>query len=163
MASERMSRRGMLVGAGVGTAALGALAIPGGSAFANDNHGENNSFLGGWLITRSDPSHPTPVQATLSFALGGAFASHDINPPGTPCLGTWAATDESRFVATMWTGTMDPTTTPPTINTVKVAIRGKLDDDGDSLSGTYTATVFDGSGTQVATVNGTFQGSPIAA
>ena len=148
MASERMSRRGMLVGAGVGTVALGALAIPGGSAFANDNHGENNSLLGGWLITRSDPSHPTPVQATLSFALGGAFASHDINPPGTPFLGTWAPTDEDRFVATMWTGIMDPSTTPPTVNTVKV---------------TYTATVFDGSGTQVAAVNGTFQGSPIAA
>ncbi len=161
MTSERLSRRGMLIGAGIGTAGLAALAVPG-SASASEN-GSGDRLLGGWSVTRSDPSTPSPVHGTATFAAGGAFAFHDINPPGTPFLGTWAWIDDRHFGATMWTGAMDPSTTPPTIETEKVTITGRLDEDGDRIAGSYVGTAFDASGTELGTTNGTFQGTSISA
>ena len=70
---SRIDRRQLLVGAGAGSLALAALAVPTVSAAAS---GGNDSLEGGWLITRQDltPTPSGPIQAVVTFAGGGAFA-----------------------------------------------------------------------------------------
>jgi hypothetical protein len=148
--TDRISRRQALAGAGA-TAAIGAaaLVLPASPAAADEQQG--NGLLGSWLINRKDdPSvfepHPTPVEATVSFAGGGVFLTRDVNPPSAPGQGTWARTDQRGFVFIFLQGQQGPP--PGGVEIVKVTGKGTFED--DHISGSYSFTVTDGTGNVLA-------------
>ena len=160
MAESVINRRQVLRGAGVaaGGAAVGALAFaPAASAHDTGERGPSGS----WLVVRQDDGDPVRTTLVLSFGGGGIFISHDINPAGPPFTGTWEA-DGQRFRATFWTGQGGNGPNQPAI-TIRVRLRGRVN--GESLTGTYTVTVFDSAtGTPIQTVTGkVLSGHPIEA
>jgi hypothetical protein len=155
MLTDRVSRRGVLAGAGA--VAAGTLILPGAPASASEDH--ENGLLGSWLVTRTDvPPGPT-VQSIQTFAGGGAFINRDYNPPGAPGLGTWAKTGHNRFVVTVLSGQFGPT--PGEVALVKANATGTFND--EHISGTFSVTVTNGKGVLLASGTGTFEGSRINA
>jgi hypothetical protein len=103
---------------------------------------------------------PTRIKAVFSFAGGGVFVEHDILPAGPPFTGTWARGDGGRFRATIWSGFPGEGPGSPGV-AVRVRLVGRLEH--RTISGTYTATVFDSTGAPVESNTGKFSGQPISA
>ena len=164
MGEQSLGRRQVLRGAGVvaaGGAAVTAvtglgLASP---AMASDDGG-SGGLAGSWMVTRQDDGDPTEVQAVFSFAGGGVFVEHDIQPAGPPFTGTWARGSGGRFRATIWSGFPGEGPGSPGV-AVRVRLVGRLEH--RTISGTYTATVFDPTGAPVESNTGRFSGHPISA
>ena len=169
MGERTIGRREMLRGTGVvvtGVAVGGmGMASP---ALAHDGHDTRHQLTGSWMIQRRDNGTPTWVAAVLSFTAGNVLISHDINPPGPPFTGQWAQHGRS-FKGTIWTGQLEGQGPTAPAVTIEVHISGRLDDDMDSMSGSYTFTVRDAKtgavlpASQGGTGTGTFHGKPIAA
>jgi hypothetical protein len=164
MGEQSLGRRQVLRGAGVvaaGGAAVTAvsglgLASP---AIASDDGG--GGLTGSWMVTRQDDGDPTRVRAVFSFAGGGVFVEHDILPAGPPFTGTWARRDGGRFRATIWSGFPGEGGPGSPGVAVRVRLVGRLEH--RTISGTYTATVFDSTGTPLESNTGKFSGQPISA
>jgi hypothetical protein len=62
--SNRVGRREVLMGAGVGALTLAAVALPATAASADDEGG--GRLEGGWLITHSNPAPPGPASVQAS-------------------------------------------------------------------------------------------------
>ncbi len=157
--SKPLERRMLLRGAGVAGASLaGVAAVPAvASAHGEDHHGSR--VLGAWLITHTDnpPGDPTPVQAVTAFADGGVFISQDIAPTSTAQVGAWKAHGDS-FRVTFWTGDNGDAQQPAV--RVQVRVRGTVHH--DTISGTYTLTIYAATAqTVVGTGSGTFSGTRV--
>ena len=161
MGEQSLGRRQVLRGAGVvagGAAVTGlALASP---AMASDDDG-GGGLAGSWMVTRQDDGDPTEVQAVFSFAGGGVFVEHDILPAGPPFTGTWARRGGGRFRATFWSGFPGEGGPGSPGVAVRVRLVGRVEH--RTISGTYTATVFDPTGAQLESNTGRFSGHPINA
>ena len=158
MADNTSGRRRMLRGAGVaaGGAAIASVGL-GSPALAKSNNG----VAGSWMIAHQDEEDPTPVRAVISFADGGVFVSHDISPAGPPFTGSWEREGGHRFRATFWSGfpgDQGPGSSGPTI---RIRATGRVE--RDSISGTFTFTVFAPSGEELESADGTFTGTRIEA
>lgn len=161
MTVRTLGRRDILLGAG---AAAGAVAMVGAGASPAmaDNERSIRAVLGGWLINRHDnpPGDTTPVQATVSFAAGGVFATQDIAPVGAPGMGSWAKSGHNAFEATFWSGSPAEDGQPAV--TVLVKVTGSVHD--DTISGTYSYQGFlAGTSTMIFTGTGSFTGVRIQA
>jgi hypothetical protein len=151
---QRIDRRQLLLGAGAGGAALAGLAMPAGAAAASNQDNGGGSLEGAWIVTHVDPSGSAKAVAT--FASGGAFATRDINPAGSPGFGGFAKREDHRFVVTFWNGTFGPGGSTVVI---KVILHGRWND--DHISGTTDFQSFDASGHPGPSGSGTFQGTRI--
>src|SRR6185437_2355530 len=165
MGASVIGRRELLRGAGVAAAgaAVGGLGFAAPSMASDEDHGDNGSVLGSWLITRQDKGTPTPTTGVLSFAVGGVFVSHDIQPAGPPFTGTWTG-NASGFRATFWTGqTTGPQPGQPGV-TIRVHITNGHLAHGE-ISGSYVFDVFLPDGTEPPGQNGSgsFSGKRITA
>lgn len=160
---NRINRRQLLVGGGAGSLVLAGLAVPTISAAASGANSHNDSLEGGWLITRADstPSPSGPIQAVLSFAAGGAFATHDHNPAGPPGFGAWERQEHNRFVFTFYIGFPGNGGPGTTGFFAKVIANGTQA--GQDMSGTYTVQGFDSKGNSVFSGTGSFTGTRIEA
>ena len=155
---SRIGRRELLMGAGAGMGglALGAIVAPA-AASAQSNDQAASGLLGGWLVDVSNPTGP-PTKTAVTFAVGGAITSMDISPPSSPQIGTWESRGSNGFEAQFWGSTVDPTTS--FVGTIRVHVHGTFTKDGH-ISGRYSFAIFDSTGTQVATGQGTFSGGRI--
>ena len=161
MAFERIGRRELIMGGGAGAVALAAVTLPASSAFADDDHGRGGGLQGAWLITRHDDSDPTTaITGVVTYASGGAFAEMDTNPPSPVGLGSWSKSGDHGFAVTFWSVALDGTTFQ---GTVKVTVKGTWH--GDAITGTYTFSVLDpsGSATVIFSGTGSFTGTRIVA
>jgi hypothetical protein len=143
-------------GVAVGGAAVASVGL-GSPALANSKNG----VAGSWMIVHQDEVDPTPVRAVISFADGGVFISHDISPAGPPFTGSWERESGHRFRATFWSGfpgDQGPGSSGPTI---RIRVAGRVA--GDSISGTFTFTVFAPTGEELESADGTFTGTRIEA
>ena len=160
MTERTMRRRQVMLGAGVvagGVAAAGlASATP-----AMADEADHGNVTGSWLITRQDTGNPMKVVGVASFAAGGVFIAHDINPAGPPGTGTWAPLGGNRFRNTFWTGVPGEGGPGTAGSTVRVRAESRVH--GNTISSTYTFTVFDPSGKQIQSGSGTLTGHRINA
>jgi hypothetical protein len=161
MTARTLGRRDVLLGAG---AAAGAVALvgTGASPAMADDETSDRTARGSWLISRHDnpPGDTSPVQAVVSFAGGGVFATQDIAPLAPGGLGSWAQHGRNGFRVTFWLGSAAAGGQPAT--TILVQVRGSVHD--DSISGTYSYQVFlAATSTVVATGSGAFTGARITA
>ncbi|SRR5258706_11710217 len=159
---QSIGRRQVLMGAGAGTIAAAAIALPATAAVADDDGHSQRGLEGAWLITHVDSGpEPSPAQAVVTLAKGGALVGRDINPPGTAQLGAWRKTGGHNFAATFWDAFSEGPDGPNF--TVKVIVAGTWN--GDQISGTFTFAVSDATGTPVPgqAGDGTFAGTRIIA
>ena len=108
-------------------------------------------------ITASSHRIPPPILPRG----GGVFVEHDILPAGPPFTGTWARRDGGRFRATIWSGFPGEGGPGSPGVAVRVRLVGRLEH--RTISGTYTATVFDATGARLESNTGKFSGHPIDA
>jgi hypothetical protein len=163
MGEQSLGRRQVLRRAGVvaaGGAAVTAVTGLGLATPAMASDGGDGGLTGSWMVTRQDDGDPTRIKAVFSFAGGGVFVEHDILPAGPPFTGTWARGDGGRFRATIWSGFPGEGPGSPGV-AVRVRLVGRLEH--RTISGTYTATVFDSTGAAVESNTGKFSGQPINA
>ncbi|MGH8889087.1 MAG: hypothetical protein ACRDV3_04910 [Acidothermaceae bacterium] len=164
MAASMIGRRELLRGAGVAAtgAAVGVLGFATPAMASEGDHGESESVLGSWLVTRQDEGTPAPTMAVLSFAVGGVFLSHDIQPSSTPFSGTWAG-NSSSFRATFWSGQTTGQPGQPGV-TIRVHITNGHVSHGE-ISGSYVFDVFlpDGTEPPGQSGSGSFTGKRITA
>jgi hypothetical protein len=156
MDTPLLERRMLLRGAGVAGASLVGVAAAAAPASAHDQSGHHD-VLGSWLITHSDtpPSPTDPGTSVVGFAPGGLLVTQDIAPVGTAGVGTWESRGGDRFKATFWSGS--PADGPQPAVIIKISPRGAVD--GDKVSGTYRAKVYDAATRALLdTVEGTFSG-----
>jgi hypothetical protein len=163
MEKQRIGRREVLrtVGVAAGGVALTTAAMAS-SAHADDGHDDDDDdnerrrkLEGSWMVTVMPDGEPESIRSVLSLAGGGVAITHDIQPAGPPFTGTWAKNGGNGFRATVWSGFPDG-------STAKIHIEGRVDHDG-MISGTFTFTAFDPSGTPMQTFGGTFSGVRIHA
>ena len=150
------------MGAGAGTIGLAVVALPATAALAEDDGHSRRGLEGAWLITHMESGpEPSPAQAVVTLATGGALVARDINPPGTAQLGAWRKTGGHNFAATFWDTASEGPDGPNLA--VKIIVNGTWN--GDQISGTFAFTIFDDTGAPVpgATVDGTFSGTRIIA
>lgn len=161
MSDNAVGRRQVLRGAGVaaGAAAIAGIALAS-PAMANDDD-RGRGLAGSWLATRQDDDAPDEVLVVLSFGGGDVFISHDIRPAGPPFTGTWIQRGRNRFRATFWTGFPGEEGPGSPGDTVVVHAEGRVEN--GTLSGTYTATVFDPTGAEGPSFPGSFSGQRIDA
>jgi hypothetical protein len=167
MAGNTINRRRMLRGAGmaVGGAAITSVGL-GSPALATSkaskaSKASKNGVAGSWMIVHQDELDPTPVRAVLSFADGGVFISHDISPAGPPFTGSWERRGDHRFRATFWSGfpgDQGPGSAGPT---ARITATGRVA--RDTMSGTFTFTLFAPTGEELESADGTFTGTRIEA
>jgi hypothetical protein len=158
MTERTMRRRQVMLGAGVAAGGVAAGGLASGTpAVANDDQGR---VTGSWLVTHQDTGDPNKVVGVASFAAGGVLINHDINPAGPPGTGTWAGRGD-RFRGTFWTGFPGEGGPGTAGGTVRVQLEGRVQ--RDTISGTYTFTVFDPTGAQVEAGTGTFSGQRLNA
>jgi hypothetical protein len=149
------------MGAGVAAGGVAFTGLGAGPAAANDRHDGPIGLSGSWLVSHADdpPGDTSPVKAVFSFAGGGVFVEHDINPAGPPFTGTWAQPHGNRFKATIWSGFPGEGGHGPT---ARVQLRGSRHH--GTLSGTYVFDVIDPvSNDVVESGTGSFTGVPIDA
>jgi hypothetical protein len=147
----------MLRGAGVAAGGVAIASVGLGSpALAKSNNG----VAGSWMIVHQDEADPTPVRAVISFADGGVFVSHDISPAGPPFTSSREREGGHRFRATFLSGFAGdgPGSSGPTI---RIRATGRVEH--DSISGTFTFTVFAPTGEELESADGTFTGTRIEA
>lgn len=161
LAMQRIGRREVLMGAGAGTIGLAVVALPATAALAEDDGHSRRGLEGAWLITHMESGpEPSPAQAVVTLAAGGALVARDINPPGTAQLGAWRKTGGHNFAATFWDTASEGPDGPNL--TVKIIVNGTWN--GDQISGTFAVTIFDDTGAPVpGAVDGTFSGTRIIA
>jgi hypothetical protein len=176
MLTDEMSRRRMLLTGGGAAVAGAALvlkpSLAGAQDFsAADDHDHCQGLIGTWLLTHtddpseSDPS-PTPGLSTTSFAPGGIFLIHDLNPPGPPGQGAWERTGRNsfafRFLSSGQQGPPPPGSNgPPPVFVVTVDGKGTLGD--GQISGSYTFDVVDGDNKPLQNGSGNFTATPLSA
>jgi hypothetical protein len=151
--SESTLNRRQLVRAAAGVAAGGVLV--GGTGVASANAAGGNGLVGSWWVTHTSDGDPPQEGVTIvNLIAGGVAVENDINPPGLVATGTWDTRGDNRFTASLWGGF--PETTEGPAGYVHIEPRGRLD--GDTISGTFTVTIFDTSDEEVASFTGTFEG-----
>lgn len=140
MADRVVDRRMLLRGAGVAGATVigGAALVP--AAHANGDHRNGGGVTGAWVITHRDdpPNPPEATIAVVSFAEGGVFSVQDIAPLAPGGLGAWSSEHGDRFAFNFWTGFPAANGSPAAI----ANIRGKGEVHHDTISGTYSFTVY---------------------
>jgi hypothetical protein len=159
MAENTIDRRRLLHGAGA--AAGGAAVVGMGVATAPTAAADGGSrrLEGSWLVDVTNADGST-LLSVGSFADGGVAIVHDIRPAGPPFTGTWAIKGH-QFRATLWSGfpgEEGPGSPGPTI---RLRLRGTVDK--NTVSGTFTFTVFAPTGAEVDSGSGTFIGRRIEA
>ena len=149
MSLAKLDRRQMLmrVGAGaVGASALGALA----PATALADNDDQNGLLGGWDITITGTSPPSPPrEAALMFAPGGGFVTADSNPQ-TSGVGSWTKQGDHgfRFKFLVF---------DPTHGGIRVLVHGSGTVHEGTISGPFSFIV----GDNLLSGSGTFGGTKI--
>ena len=143
MTEHVIDRRNVLRGAGIaaGGAAIGAVGFADPASASQRGHEHHGSLSGSWLVVRKDDGTTDKISTVLSFAAGGVFIAHDINPAGPPFTGTWERSEHHSFEATFWTGTAGGGPNQPG-QTIRVHLRGRVRH--DNLTAWYRFTVFDG-------------------
>lgn len=162
---QPITRRFMLRHAGIaaGTAALATVGIANHARGGTEPPPTANTaeqLTGSWMIDRRDDGTPPQARGVFSFTAGGVVIYHDITPVGTLLTGTWTAADDGTGTATFWTG-FDP---DPAAGTPRVTaqVRAVMRVDGDTLSGTYTTTVYDtATQAEMIELTGTYTGTRI--
>lgn len=154
MEEHTIGRRRVLRGAGVAAGGV-AVTTVGLASPALADGGGHGRLSGSWLVVRQDDGDPTEVQVVFSFADGGVFITHDINPAGPPFTGSWERRDGHRFRATIWSGFPGEEGPGSPGVVVRVRLRGRVND--GVLSGTYRVTVFDAEGEELESVTGSFR------
>lgn len=107
------------------------------------------------------PGNTTKTMAVASLATGGVLISQDISPAGPPGTGTWAPQTHDGFKGTFWSGQPGPDGPGSPGFTVKVQIRGRVQN--DMISGTTRFSVFDPTGAPADSGTGTFSGHRVDA
>jgi hypothetical protein len=156
MAETRVSRRHVLIGAGVaGAAGLAALAPN--AIVAKADSGED-PLVGAWKGTATLTGVPS-FGTLLSFAAGGSLvhsASVDLQNTtaapnlSSPSYGAWKRTGFGEYAVKFFFFTFDTMTNPSGSGEV----RERITVDGDELHGKIDVTIFDATGTVVFTDNG---------
>lgn len=122
------------------------------------------SFVGTWRATATVPGQP-PQIGLATFDSDGTFVGGGLlvapAPPGMPFTqvftspgqGVWMSTGPDSGTATILALQADERGT--FLGTVTYVVSATLDADGHSLSGEFTASVADPTGTEVAAFTGT--------
>lgn len=147
MGTTYLDRRQVLKGLGVGALAAGAAATV--SPVTALAAGDSSSPLGAWSVTIHEEGLASR-QAVATFASGGAFATLDSLGPGAVGLGAWGKSEGKGFAFKFTVFDFSTGSAVPVI----VAGTGKVN--GDSIQGTFSATVL---GTPAG--SGTFAGTRI--
>jgi hypothetical protein len=156
MAETRVSRRHVLIGAGIaGAAGLAALAPS--AIVARGDTGED-PIVGGWKGAATLTGIPS-FGTLLSFAAGGTLvhsASVDLQNTSaapnlsTPSYGAWKRIGSGEYAVKFFFFTFDTLTNPSGSGEV----RERITVDGDELHGKIELTIFDSTGGVVFTDNG---------
>jgi|GEM_PF-6359049 len=156
MAETRVSRRHVLIGAGVAGAA-GLAALTPNAIVARADSGED-PLVGAWKGTAALTGVPS-FGTLLSFASGGSLvhsASVDLQNTtaapnlSTPSYGAWKRAGSGEYSVKFFFFTFDTLTNPSGSGEV----RERITVDGDQLHGTIEVTIFDATGAVVFTDNG---------
>lgn len=156
MTGKLVARRSVLMGAGAGALAVGAVVGPAVSASATTSGPDDDELTGAWLIDRVDASAPTvTIQGVVSFSAGGALATADINPPAPGNIGSWVEDGDHHFKAVFWLGQQAP---DGSVIRVRVSPQGSWSE--DTIQGSYKVAVFSAA-PGVGHDHGTFHGTKL--
>jgi hypothetical protein len=134
LASEKVNRRQLLIGASAGALGIGAAALSPMTALAAER-----SLVGTWDVWITDTSGPEPTtfEGATTFAPGGGVVTMDSNGPSTG-IGSWAKKGGGAFAGRFMQFGFSPQGT----SKVLVSIKGNLSEH-DTISGTFTFKVYD--------------------
>lgn len=150
--SELTLNRRQIVRAAAGAAAGGVLVAGAGVSSAA---AASSGVAGNWWVTHKTDEEPVEEGVTIvHFIDGGTAIANDVNPPGSVSTGIWEETGDNRFKATFWAGFPEGDGNPA--GYVVIEVKGRVR--GDTVSGTFTVTVFDTSDTELFSFTGTFEG-----
>ena len=160
MGEDQVGRRSLLRSAGIaaGGSVLGGVAVA--SPAAASGRRSDRDVSGSWLVDVHNDDGDDSV-SVLSFAAGDVCVVHDISPAGPPFTGTWRAGRHGSFRATVLTGTPGEGGPGSAGAVIELKLRGAVRH--DRVAGTFTFTVSDPAGNELARGSGTFEGRPIRA
>jgi PPE-repeat protein len=148
MSLAKLDRRQMLMGIGAGAVGAGAAALAPATALAGDD--DTSGLLGGWDITITGTSPPSPPrEAVLMFAAGGGLVTVDSNPQ-TSGAGSWTKYGDNgfRFKFIVF---------DPTHGGIRVVVHGSGTAHQGTISGPFNFVV----GNNLFSGSGTFSGTKI--
>ncbi|HET8599713.1 MAG TPA: hypothetical protein VFL99_05250 [Segeticoccus sp.] len=155
MDKSTLDRRAVLRGAGAaGAAVVGGVALA--SSAQASPQATQHRVAGSWLITHQATGGP-PIKAVACFAGGGVLLDFELAPAGPAGAGSWEGHGNGRFTGTFWTSAESG---PAQAAVLRVHVMGAAE--GDRISGTYRATVYDASTEKpIGTESGRFWGHRI--
>ncbi len=145
MGTTYLDRRQVLKGLGAGALAAGATATLSPVAAIADE--DESSPLGGWNIN----VHPTggiSRRAAAGFAAGGVFTTADSLAAGAVGVGSWRRLEGNKFALKFTVFDFSHG------GAVPVVVSGRGSVTGNSMSGTFSASVF-GNPAGGGTIDGT--------